>query len=112
MRNADSNTCSLLSGSGGLHCNSMRAFIALRLSAARVADDMENLNVGASTAPSRLPSSSGATSSLADALSRALNRDSVRLAESLVLTATRSERESVGVVTGSASRGTSGASRL
>jgi hypothetical protein len=52
MTNADSNTCSLLSGSGGLHCNSMRAFIALRLSAARVSDDMENLNAGGSIAPS------------------------------------------------------------
>ncbi|MDN7176715.1 hypothetical protein M0D69_01500 [Caballeronia sp. SEWSISQ10-4 2] len=95
MTNADSNTCSLLSGSGGLHCNSMQAFIALRLRAARVSDDMKNLNVGGSTAPSRLPSSSASASTLADALSRALSRESGRLAESMVLTATPSEHESV-----------------
>ncbi|WP_176060139.1 hypothetical protein [Paraburkholderia sp. BCC1876] len=95
MTNADSNTCSLLSGSGGLHCNSMQAFIALRLSAARVSDDIRNLDAGGPTAPSRLPSPSVSAATLADALSRALSRKSGQLAESMVLTATRSEHESV-----------------
>jgi hypothetical protein len=95
MANADSNTCSLLSGSGGLHCNSMQAFIALRLSGAGVADGMRNLDVGGPNAPSRLPSSSASASTLADALSRALSRESGQLAESMVSTATRSEHEGV-----------------
>lgn len=56
MANAETNTCSLLSGSSGLHCNSMQAFIARRLSAARVSGDMKNLDVGGSEAPCRLPS--------------------------------------------------------
>jgi hypothetical protein len=95
MTYSDSNNCSLLSGSGGLSCNSMQAFIALRLSEARVSDDMKNMDVGEPSAPSRLPSSRVSVSTLADALSRALSRDSGQLAESMVLTASRSEHESV-----------------
>lgn len=95
MTNAGGNSCSLLSGSGGLRCNSMQAFIALRLSAAQVSGDMKNLNAGGSIAPSRPTSSSASASTLADALSRALSRESGKVAESMVLTATPSEHESV-----------------
>lgn len=95
MTISDSNTYSLLSGSGGLHCHSMQAFIALRLSAARVSENIKNLNVGGSIAPSQLLSSSASRSTLADALSRALSRESGQLAESMVLTAIPSEHESL-----------------
>ncbi|CAN7375864.1 hypothetical protein [Caballeronia sp. LjRoot31] len=95
MANAESNTCSLLSGSGELHRNSMRAFIALRLGAPRVSDDMRNLDISGPNAPSRLPASSASASTLADALSRALGRESGQQAESMVLTATRREHQSM-----------------
>lgn len=95
MNRADIATSPLWSGSGDPRCNPMQAVIALRLSSARNSGDMRRLNGGGSDASDARHQASPSASTLANALSRSLGRRSGQFADSMDLTATRSEDASV-----------------